>query len=453
MTPAVLLLALLAIGADAGGPGGCEAPAACAQDLVNVIGGARLDPGGARARELDVRRRLVRFGQPGLDAVVPLLDHIDAPVAAAAARTIEDFGAQARSAATELRRVAGYRDGEVASAAERALARLGEPARVEALVAALDAPPPGTIEPWNTLMRLIRLGATAHDATPALIERARRARWKDRWQFVETLAWVGDDRAVLFLTEALTEPDWRVTLAAERALGRLGAAARPALPALEAVAGKHWLPRARTLAEDARAAIAGATPRPPQSARAFARMQPEMSDGLRSRAVPGGCREEARPAADGWRSAKDLSTRKPPRGLTLTNVGPMGTYVPHPVDGGLLVGSNRGEFGGDLRLLSRGRETLITDGNVFAIVQRPWALVLVQGAAHGGARYGTVSVLERGRDGRWIARPHLELPAPPSGLRQTVDGGLAIATTTGTLVLGPSGAVERFDCREFPPAP
>ena len=131
----------------------------------------------------------------------------------------------------------------------------------------------------------------------------------------------------------------------------------------------------------------------------------------------------------------------------------MGTFVTHPVDGGMLVGSNRGEFGGDLRLLSRGRETLITDGNVFAIVQRPWALVLVQGAAHGGARYGTMSVLERGRDGRWIARPHLELPAPPSGLRPTADGGLAIATTTGTLVLGPSGAVERFDCREVTPAP
>jgi hypothetical protein len=60
-----------------------------------------------------------------------------------------------------------------------------------------------------------------------------------------------------------------------------------------------------------------------------------------------------------------------------------------------------------------GREEKVVDGNVFAFVQRPFGLVLLQGLADQLDDHGRASLLERGADGRWTARPWLELPAQP----------------------------------------
>jgi hypothetical protein len=180
----------------------------------------------------------------------------------------------------------------------------------------------------------------------------------------------------------------------------------------------------------------------------FVLMQPQMHhNSYEGHAVEGGCREEVHGVTDGWKSRKDLASDKPPPGLSLSKYGLTGTFVTQRADGGLLVGSDRGEFGGDLRWLSHGREQVVREGNVFAIVRRPWGLVLLQGRAYNARLDGTVSILERGRNGQWSARPHLELPAAPTALRLAPDGGMAIATKMGTLALGPSGAVERFECR------
>ena len=154
---------------------------------------------------------------------------------------------------------------------------------------------------------------------------------------------------------ALDLPDWRVTIAAERALARLGTAATPALPALSRVMTTHWLPRARKLAEEARASISAQTRGLSEGTSYLARMQPEMHhDFLNGPPVEGGCREQVHSAADGWKAKKDLGTDKPPTGLSVSKYGVMGRFVTERVGDGQLVGSDRGEFGGDLRWLSQG---------------------------------------------------------------------------------------------------
>jgi hypothetical protein len=66
---------------------------------------------------------------------------------------------------------------------------------------------------------------------------------------------------------------------------------------------------------------------------------------------------------------------------------------------------------------------------------------------------GTVSVVERTADRKWVLRPFLELTGSLRCYRVRSDGGIDIATTVGTLVVDPAGHVDRFDCDEIPLEP
>jgi hypothetical protein len=278
-------------------------------------------------------------------------------------------------------------------------------------------------------------GAAADRATPELIEHARHGVWRERFRFVQALALIADPHTVPFLIEALASGDWRVTLAAERALGRLGARGRSAMPALARVEQTHWLPRVRTLAGTARAQIDGTAPIVP-----LAEMKVgtgAWSDLKDVSPVDGRCREVSLREADGW-------------------TGPRGA-ASYPVPGGILVGTDRGEWGGELRLvapspLADQKPQEVAKGNVFGIVPRPSGLLLLQGPA-GISEYGTISRLERSRDGRWAAQPFLELPGGPRAFRLKSDGGLAIATTNGILTLDSTVAVQQFECQQEPQRP
>jgi hypothetical protein len=100
--------------------------------------------------------------------------------------------------------------------------------------------------------------------------------------------------------------------------------------------------------------------------------------------------------------------------------------------------------------MTKERTEIVSDGKVFAIVVRPWGLLVVH-RLPALFNPGTVSALVHLDNDRWIARPLLELPGFPEALRLEPDGGMAIATTKGTLWLNPKGTVERFECDEVRP--
>ena len=412
-----------------------------------------MDVGGLEYGDRDLSTLVAPFATVAADATRPRENRSQA------CRGLADIGSPARQALPVLRVLAAGGDPAIAFAAERALYELGDPARTGKFVAELEGNERmaetrhGDRETrlWVILNGLVAIGPAAHDATLPLIEHARRAPWDDRHKFLWALTWVADARAVPFLTEALASPDWRVTLAAAHALGRLGSAAGAALPALATIEHTHWLPRAHRMAADARAQIAGKMSIPHPKMNTSARRMRQLRD-LVHTPVEGYCKEQTLLPADGWRSDEDVAT-KPPPGLSDQERFSRGRVVTHAVAHGMLVGSDHGEFGGDLRWVASGREHVVRAGNVFAIVPRPWGLILLQGLAHLTHSSGTVSVLDRAGDGGWTAKPVIELPGAPTAFRPTPDGGIAVATTRGTLVLGSSGAVKGFDCDEVPPAP
>lgn len=293
----------------------------------------------------------------------------------------------------------------------------------------------------QALNELAAKGPDARDATPWLVELARRASWDHRFELFQVLIWTSDRRAVSYLTEGLTDGDWRVNLAAARALGRLGGDAKEALPALAQVERTHWLPRARKLAADARARVAIAAPLPqPDPRRADWRWRESLDS------PPAECREIRYPSA-GWKFPSDLGNYPSPRGVSLQGI-PLGLYTTQAVTGGTLVGSAVGEGDGALLWVAGGdKPRLIRGGSVFAIIPLSWGLILVQSLAE---RSHTVSLLEeRSLNGApWSARPIVELPGSPRALRVLSDNRLAIATASGTIVLARPGHIEKFECDE-----
>jgi hypothetical protein len=273
-----------------------------------------------------------------------------------------------------------------------------------------------------------QLGPAAHAAVPALIARANAAFWDDRAKFIKPLGAVGDARCVSFLSDSLSSPDWRVVSAAVDALGDLGDIARPALPALTSTASNHWYPRVRDAASRSRRAVADAAPGETYFHRG----------GLFKRIEPG-CHV---PRDEGWKGEADLLGALEPEVAHFAK-DPGDRFVVHTTDGGRFVGRRGAQSGGELAWLENGRAHLVAEGGVFAIVERPSALVLLQSG-------GTVSVLERGADKKWKARPSMQLPDKPRAYRAMPDGTLGIATREGIVFLTSKGEIARYACTEDP---
>jgi virginiamycin B lyase len=418
----------------------------------------------------------IRFERGDRSALVDPLRTVakDEKVATAnrilACEALGALGKTAVDALPVLRTVAKNRVQALAAAATMALSSIGDPERAPALVAQLRAA--STREQAITIAReLATLGVAGREATPLVLERATGASWDEQVELVDVLASLGDVRAVPYLIGELTSPSWRVAMAAVRGLGRIGSVARSALPALEETERKHWLPRIRQYAGDARAAIAkeGAKGRGGYVASDRIVVGPEVpvpgSKGkIVTQSISGGSNPQAawsewsarRPTdetcrgpkagdKDAWKDGSDLAADLPAKLAHLAKKQ-RGYFVTYPVDGGLLVGTSRGEWGGEVVWVKDGNEETVTEGNVFAIVSRPWGLVLLQGLAHLSTNSGTASILSRGTDGKWTARPLLELPGQPYALRELPDGGLGIATAYGTLTLDGTGAVRGYEC-------
>jgi virginiamycin B lyase len=375
------------------------------------------------------------------NAAAPLANRI------LACKLLGIIGTSARHSLPALRALADGAEGQLATAAGDALNGIGDRTRIATLIAHLKATTGyGAVQ---DVIALSIIGPDAHEATPLLVERAENDSWDNRADFVRGLGWIGDARAVPFLAKAMTSQDWRVSIAAVRALGRLRRIARPALAALAFVERTHWLPRMRTYASDTRALIEEEAREP---SRHGCPGQHGWDEELESRLMEGTCEPVAHRLIDGWTTAENMATEPPP-GLEIARHDMRSIFVTYATNGGLLIGTNRGgEWGGEVIWLRDGRQEQVTEGKVLAIVARPWGLVVLQHrSVSWGVDGGLVTVLIQGPEGHWSGRPFLELPGAPIAFRTLSDGGMDIATTQGTVAVGPTGHVRAFECKEAPP--
>ena len=111
-----------------------------------------------------------------------------------------------------------------------------------------------------------------------------------------------------------------------------------------------------------------------------------------------------------------------------------------PVEGGYLVGSNRGEWGGDLIFRNtEGTQTILLDASVCGIYRMTSGIVVITEDAQ--MDRGAVFRVSKSADGTWRANKWKELPGYPLGAGVRPNGNLFVACYRGTVEISPSGDV------------
>jgi HEAT repeat protein len=391
--------------------------------------------------ELEVR------AAPAIDPLLEIAadEGSDAAHRRAAVEAIGSIGPAARRSIPALRGLAASAPGIFAAAVDDALVGIGGPEAVPILLARLEADP-STSAVWE----IAALGENGRDAGPALVELIGSKDRDIRVEAARAVGLVGYAGAADELLRALGDADdWKLALVAAGSLYRLRATS--AVPALEAVAANHWYVRVREGAAKALGVLRGSGELSEESSRReteFRLFEPDCGD----RTTPG---ELPHLAAEPYRIADDVlptmsyeadfrfydedgehvvrRTRVPSCGLR--------------VEGGFLLGDDRGEWGGELVLERPGKPAIpVLTENTVGVHRAPFGLVAVTGLNHLLSN-GVLYRIERGPGGSYRAEWWKRLPGAPEQSGLLEDGSLFVRCDGGDVVVTREGRIRAAETR------
>lgn len=336
----------------------------------------------------------------------------------------------------------------------------------------------------------------ARDTGPEVMKLLSHPNWKVRLAAAETLWRIGYTEAIPALIEALNDPtDVRLNRMAAEALGRVGA--QSAVEALKETAANHWHPAVRDKAKDALEHIAS---RKPYEAKLTGRERfSEFMDrsywGINSstQKKPEFLQEpldlklhKSTPwklsytsgtvVLDNNEEAEQGEVKEKLRGLSYTGetsvlgsndeaeqreakekgativVGEDGMVeyrmpvervpdVALRMENGWLVGSDRGEFGGELVFVpDEGEQTFVLRDNVDDLFTLGGKTIAITGLSHMTIHYGCVYEIKPTESGQWVAELWRTLPGAPKLCGKLPSGEIFISTSGGgDVILSPDG--------------
>jgi hypothetical protein len=288
-------------------------------------------------------------------------------------------------------------------------------------------------------------------------------------KLVEVLGFIGDRRAVPTLIAALNHQDWEISVAASRALARLGPDAAASEPSLVDVEQHHWLSTAKQSAGLARRFVMSgwrATQMPTgDEPRALIEVYEELrqndlvDEAFRHIERPGSFDRAGRdePAkrcqwhGRVYRMKHDVADMpealqgirwSPPNGETVFNARQGSSWL--RVHDGHLLALNKGEFGSVvLHVDDNNRLQALDAGSARWLARTPRGIVVISGLSHWSA--GSVHQLwEEG--GAWRSRGLARLPAAPLSYAIAADGTALVSTESSNVGVGPSGKIDAVLC-------
>lgn len=318
------------------------------------------------------------------------------------------------------------------------------------------------------LRDLAILGRAGRSAGPKVIELMNGADWDLRIAAATTLGEIGYQPASeSLIAAARNSSDVRLQWVAVRALGRLRAV--DARPVLALLARSHWYSPVRDADTVALQEIALPPPVPDADnaeRRSINRFWAWWSMGstapecervaVKTRKVPGELNGNADVGGIQLESLayvmpERYSPPPPPPPPTselepqrAADVQPPKMRVPDValhLDDGWLIGSDDGEWGGELMYIDDAkRMEVVAIQNIQGLHRLGSRVVVVSGLAH-MSNYGAIYELVRqGTD--WRIQPWRGLPAAPAGSSMTTSGELLVQTSGGgAILITPSGAM------------
>jgi hypothetical protein len=315
------------------------------------------------------------------------------------------------------------------------------------------------------LRDIAALGGGGREAGAPVIDLLSSSDPAVRVTAARTLGLIGYRPSASSLVAALDDTDdWRLVYVAAEALGRLHAT--DAREALKAVATGHWYPAVRDAARAALAALdagptAGSTTPGRFSAFEFfdyeyaGRHYPPCADQAHYPALPpppevldpAGQPELARQLAydrdvESWGTDGKHTTKQ----RTIPEVGVH-------VEAGWLVGSDQGEWGGELVLKpDTGPTKKVLDVNIASVhVLGDAGIVAVTGLAHLVTDVGCLYKITCSSAAACHATRWKQLPGAPRSSWVTESGELLVNTTQGSVLVAPDGSMRMAACTKRQP--
>ncbi len=347
---------------------------------------------------------------------------------------------------------------------QSALALMGAPEAVPALLKSLPEDPDGY------LRQIAHLGKNGYSAGPALLPYLEYRDWDIRISAADALGRIGYLPARAALERALTDDDdWKLVYGAVLALSRLKSPA--SIEALARARDTHWYPPVSNLARAAIAHIEGGaeieepdfwehTSIPDSPTTCSSVKEPMVNEpksqklrlsqhkrdlkrlAFDTSVVSFGPPEDAKPDEHG------IIEVRPDNMVEHVAKRRQVPHVARKVEDGWLVGSDRGEWGGELVYLPPdGPSVTLHDGNVEDIYLLGHQLVATTGLAHMMMNRGFLLKIDRNDSGRYFAAPWKRLPAAPL-TSWLIEGGNLLVNTIygGSVVIDTAGRFRMAEC-------
>jgi hypothetical protein len=234
-----------------------------------------------------------------------------------------------------------------------------------------------------------------------------------------------------------------VVLSAAEALGRLQI--ESAIPELSTIASHHWFPPVRQTAERAITVLRTRVPLEHHHPGDF----PSKFFAYRN----AGSEMESINRDEQGSIRLPLPATPPPvikvsikrKGGPLKEEQSRGVAVPN----GYLIGSNRGEWGGEISFVdTKGNVEEVSGRNTEAIYHAGGSILAVTGLAHLTMNSGFILKVSKSADGRWMAANWRVLPGAPIFSRLLEDGSLFVSCYGGIVMVSPDGKMRYLTRRE-----
>jgi HEAT repeat protein len=260
-----------------------------------------------------------------------------------------------------------------------------------------------TFEKRLVLRDLAEMRETANPAGNFIIPYLSSEDWEIRIAAAITLGYINYKPAVDSLINALNyEPDCRLNFVSAIALGKLRS--KSSLQNLKWTQANHWNPMVRYAAKIA------------------ARQIEDTTFILKTKQYSTFGEEFFSYEMDMMFPWCDREYCKNEKELKLEN--------------GILLCTDRGEFGGNLKFIyNNGSETILSQGNFKSVYKIDNKLIAIAGLAHMGSGSGSIYKIDINENGSFFLKKILSLPGAPFESEIGQDGNLWINTYGGTVEL------------------
>ena len=375
------------------------------------------------------------MGEGANSAIDPLCEiaqdgNFDTNVRAYAILALGDIGVTAQSSVPILKNIAETNP-DFENCVVSALMNMRSPEAVGYLIRGLSAS--DSVNVVYDFRYIAKMGGDAIEAGPVLVQYLNHHDWEVRVAAARALGYIGYKEAEQPLIESLGNTnDWRLVYVAADSLGKLKA--KDSFYVLTCLSQDHWYPPVRDMARDARRKIN-------DSVDFFAYKRVKFDALNEVTIVSNECfvthegslshSKLANITYDAYDNVPNAKSHK-----QTPDVGIM-------LEDGYLVGSSRGEWGGELMFIdSAGNSSMVLKDTIVGIYHTPKGILAVAGVSAMLMKRGMIYKVSRDDIGNWRATKWKALPGGLKSSALIKDGSLYIECVGGNVVFTPEGTIK-----------